>query len=219
MHPQKIEKKNLITYILCALAICIPIAVFLIVSNTPQTPTKSTSQTELNNTKIESSNNDSNSKSSKSESETKLQEAKDAEIARHKLVLENLKAERDAALRKCESDIAIQKIGCTMTESDCNDKIEELDKKIAQLQTELNKIPTPGNSITGGSSGIDSAKRSQLIVSIDSLRSKKHQYTSILQKYKNIRSLESKKITIENDYTDAVLAECELHDTNMNKLK
>ena len=143
----------------------------------------------------------------------------EAETARHKQKLAELEDTYKEELRECESDISVQKAGCTMKEEECKAKISELDAQIAEKYAELNKIPSSSNSIDPGNNSINIAKRSSLLTTIQSLQSKRYQYTSILNRYKTIRSLENKKLQIENEYTNAVLAECELYEKNLKEIK
>ena len=147
------------------------------------------------------------------------EEAVAAEVLRHKKVLAELEADYIQAIHDCDVEINCQKVGCYMSESECQNKIKEIDKKISERQEELRRIPSSGNSIGGGSSGVNVAKRTNLILAIQKLQSERSQYNSILQKYKTIRSLEQKKILIENTYIDAVLAECDLHEEQLEKIK
>lgn len=141
------------------------------------------------------------------------------ELLRHEQVLAELEADYTQAIHDCDVEIYCQKVSCTMSESECKSKIEELNRQINAKQAELNNIPSSGNSIGGGSNSVNTAKRTNLILAIQGLQSQRNQYNSILQKYKNIRSLEQKKISIENTYTDAVLAECELHEKQLESIK
>ena len=144
---------------------------------------------------------------------SKLPVAIQEENQRHQQKLAELEADYRTDIRKCETDIYNQKVGCTISEAECNAKIAELRQKIAEIES---KISHSGSSI--GNSSHSAANNVNLVLSIQSLSNQITKYNDILRKYATIRSLERKKLDIENDYTDAVLAECEFHEQELKRL-
>ncbi len=140
------------------------------------------------------------------------------ENQRHQQKLAELEADYRTAIRKCETDIYCQKIGCTMSESECRSKIAEIDREIAVVQSEINRHHSLQHSGISAPSASQTANGMNLQFKLQGLYNKKNPYTEILNKYNTIRTLELKKIDIENKYTDAVLAECKFHEQELKRL-
>lgn len=149
---------------------------------------------------------------------SKLPVAIQEENQRHQQKLAELEADYQTTIRKCETDIYCQKVGCTMSEAECRSKIAEIDREIAAVQSEIDRYCSQKHNGISAPSASQTANGMNLQFKLQGLYNEKTPYTEILNKYNTIRKLELKKIDIENKYTDAVLAECEFHEQELKRL-
>lgn len=140
---------------------------------------------------------------------SKANQLYDEEI-RHQKAMTSLQTSYESQIRKIESRISSTQSSCIYSEAECRSKISELNSEISSLEYEISHL---------GSGSINSAKKVNLRMKIQNLETEKSKWQEYLNRYSTLRSLELQKLSIEDDYYDAVDAEYAKYNRNIARIE